>query len=112
LPEVLTSKPGFRRGAAITALVLWLLILVSWTIFGLSLAASSSHAPDSRGILGVYGLFGMILWTIALFVAGLVVLTIEGVGSLIRSRRYRLYEEALGASRTVPPPAPKPWQSS
>jgi hypothetical protein len=77
---------------------------LGWIFFLHAGQAHPSSPPNNQDYLGLVGFFGMILGTIALFVTGLIILAAAAIIYGIRSRRYRLEQQALAVSQPVPPP--------
>jgi hypothetical protein len=110
LPTMTTRRPRFGKLALILAGIPWSAIIVGW-IFVLLRVSPSLRAPsDNQDYYGaanrIIGFFGMIVGTVVLFLAGVLVLAIAAIVCSVRSRRYRLEQQALEVSQPIPPPPP------
>src|SRR5580698_9505873 len=109
LPTMITrTPPRFGKLALVLACIPWSAIIVGW-IFVLHSVLPSLRAPsdnqDYKGAANrIVGFFGMIVGTVVLFLAGVLVLAIAAIVYSVRSRRYRLEQQALEVSQPVPPP--------
>ncbi len=108
MPELISGKPVYPRSAPITAILLWLAILVAWILFYLSLPHTADHAPTQRDIVNLFAFVALILGTIVLFLTGLAVLIFSGARHAARLRRYEREEHALAASLPATPAPPPP----
>jgi vacuolar-type H+-ATPase subunit I/STV1 len=103
--DSLTSrKPVFGWLAPILTCVLWCSVIAGWIWFWLVTPAHPNSLPDAKDYINLAGFFGMMLGTVVLFVAGLIILAAAAMIYAVRSRRYRLEQEARckPARSTVP----------
>jgi uncharacterized membrane protein len=114
LPTMTTRRPRFGKLALALACIPWSAIIVGWIFVLLRVSPSLRTPSDNQDYYGaanmVVGFFGMIVGTVVLFLAGVLVLAIAAMVYSVRSRRYRLEQQALEVSQPIPPPPPPPLE--
>jgi hypothetical protein len=110
LPTMTTRRLRFGKLALVLACIPWSAIIVGWIFVLLRVLPSLRTPSDNQDYYGaanrIVGFFGMIVGTVVLFFAGVLVLAIAAIVYRIRSRRYRLEQQALEVSQSIPPPPP------
>ena len=99
MPTITSHKPVFGRWAPVLTCILWCSAIAGWIWF---LPIAHTH-PSSNGRGGFDSFFGMLLFTVILFVAGLIILAAAAFSYAIRIRRYSDEQKAFAASKPVPP---------